>query len=72
MSCLEKLTLYLRTINRDRFIDGTHIENEILAHMPQLNSFIFYICTYINNVDLIHNLSSEDIQRTLLILNNNM
>jgi hypothetical protein len=66
MSCLEKLTLYLRIIKRDRFINGTHVENEILAHMPQLNSFIFYICTYIDNVDLVHNLSGEDIQRIFI------
>ncbi|CAF2812074.1 unnamed protein product [Rotaria sp. Silwood2] len=66
MSYLEKLTLYLRIKDRDRFIDGTHLENEILVYMPQLHSFTFYICTYIDTVGLIHNLSSEDIQRTFI------
>ena len=64
MSYLEKLTLYLRVKNRDRFIDGTHLQDQILVHMPQLNSFIFYFGTYINIVGLQHHPTSEDIQRT--------
>jgi hypothetical protein len=66
MSYLEKLTLYLRIEDRDRFISGTHLENEILVNMPQLHSFTFYICTYTNTVGLVHNLSSKDIQRTFI------
>ena len=64
MSYLEKLTLYLRVEDYDRCIDGTHLQDEILAHMPQLSSFIFYIGTYINSVGLEHHPTSEDIQRT--------
>jgi hypothetical protein len=64
MSNLEKLTLYLCLKNRDRFVDGTFLQNEILIYMPQLHSFTFYICTYINPVGLLNQLSSEDIQRT--------
>ena len=64
MSHLEKLTLYLRVENRDRFIDGTHLQDEILVHMPQLNSFIFYISTNVNTVGLINHPTGEDIQRT--------
>ncbi|CAF1417554.1 unnamed protein product [Rotaria sordida] len=66
MSYLEKLTLYLRIEDRDRFIDGTHLENEILINMSQLHSFTFYICTYIDTVNLIYNLSNEDVQRTFI------
>ena len=66
MSYLEKLTLYLRIKDRDRFIDGTHLKNEILVNMPQLHSFTFYICTYVETVDLSYKLSSEDIQQTLM------
>jgi hypothetical protein len=64
MSNLEKLTLYLRIEDRDRFIDGTHLQDEILVYMPQLHSFAFYICTYAKTTGLIHHLSNEDIQRT--------
>jgi hypothetical protein len=64
MSCLEKLTLNIRIENRDRYIDSTHTENEILVHMPQLHSFNFYICTYIDVVSSTHYSSAEDIQRT--------
>ncbi|UJR29275.1 hypothetical protein I4U23_010489 [Adineta vaga] len=63
MSLLEKLTLYLPIKNRSVFIDGVHIQNEILAHMPKLQSFTFYISTYNETNDLTH-ISDEDIQRT--------
>ncbi len=64
MSYLKELTLYLVIENRNRFIDGTHLQNEILVYMPQLHSFTFYISTYTNTFDLVHHLSSEDIQQT--------
>ena len=64
MSNLEKLTLYLRIKNQDRFVDGTLLQNEILVHVPHLRSFTFYICTYINTDGLQDQLSSEDIQGT--------
>jgi hypothetical protein len=65
MSYLEELSLYPRIENRNRFIDGTHLQNEIFVYMPQLHSFIFYISTYTTDtVDLLRNLSTEDIQRT--------
>ncbi|UJR34875.1 hypothetical protein I4U23_027653 [Adineta vaga] len=63
MSNLEKLTLYLRIKDQDRFVDGTLLQNEILVHMPHLHWFTFYICTYINTDGLQDQLSSEDIQR---------
>jgi len=66
MSYLEKLTLYLRIKDRNRFIDGTHLVNEMLVNVPQLHSFTFYICTYIDTVGLIHKSASEDIQRTFI------
>ncbi|CAF4599147.1 unnamed protein product, partial [Rotaria sp. Silwood2] len=64
MSYLEKLTLYFRIENRDRFIDGTHLQNEILVDMPRLHSFNFYFSTHHNSADLFHHVSSQDIQRT--------
>jgi hypothetical protein len=65
MSYLEKLTLYLPIKGRNRVIDGTYVQHDILDYMPQLHSFTFYICTYVETVDLSYKLSSEDIQQTL-------
>ena len=65
MSHLEKLTLYLPIDGQNRIIDGTYIQHDILDHMPQLYSFTFYICTYVETVDLSYKLTSEDIQQTL-------
>jgi hypothetical protein len=41
MSNLERLTLYLRVRDRDTFIDGTHLYNDILIYMPRLYSLTF-------------------------------
>ncbi|CAF1589150.1 unnamed protein product, partial [Adineta steineri] len=65
MLYLEKLTLYLRIKGRNRVIDGTNIQHDILDYMPQLHSFTFYISTFIDTVDLFYKLSNEDIQQTL-------
>ncbi|CAF3008525.1 unnamed protein product [Rotaria sp. Silwood2] len=64
MSHLEELTLYLRIFNRPIFIDGTHLHNEILIHMPRLHIFKFYITTENKIDDSIVHLSNDDIQRT--------
>jgi hypothetical protein len=64
MSSLEKLTLYLRVRNRDTFIDGTQLYDDILIYMPRLYSFVFYVGT-INTLDgFVRYLSDEDVQRT--------
>ncbi|CAF1530068.1 unnamed protein product [Adineta steineri] len=54
------------TKGRNRVIDGTYVQRNILDYMPQLRSFTFYICTYINLNVLSYKLSSEDIQQTLI------
>ncbi|CAF1364748.1 unnamed protein product [Rotaria sordida] len=61
---LEKLTLYIRITDRHTFVDGTHLHKEILMHMLQLHTFIFYISTIIQINDLVHRLSNNDIQQT--------
>ncbi len=64
MTHLEKLTLYLRIRHRSAHVDGKHLQNEILVHMPRLHTFVFYISTE-NNIDAsVHRLSVDDIQRT--------
>ncbi|UJR13490.1 hypothetical protein I4U23_000504 [Adineta vaga] len=60
MPFLEKLTLYVRIKDRARFIHNTHLENEIIIHMPPRHSFTFYISTHHNAVDLLHDLSEQD------------
>ncbi|CAF2733835.1 unnamed protein product [Rotaria sp. Silwood2] len=50
---------------RNKVIDGTYVQHDILDYMPQLHSFTFYIGTYVDMVDLFYKLSSEDIQQTL-------
>ncbi|CAF0910564.1 unnamed protein product [Rotaria sordida] len=62
MSYLENLTLYLLIEGRNRIVDGTCVQNDILVYMPQLHSFTFYISTYIDTRDL----SRKDIQQTLI------
>ncbi|CAF1407561.1 unnamed protein product, partial [Rotaria sordida] len=69
MSNLEELTLYIIVHNRTIFIDGTHIYNEILIHMPRLHIFNFYISTRARMDSLVRHLSKDEIQRTL---NNNI
>jgi len=64
MSYLEKLNLYL-VPRRNRVIDGTDVQHDILDYMPQLHSFTFYISTHVDPVGLSYKLSSEDIQQTL-------
>lgn len=64
MSSLENLTLYLRIYNRNTFIDGTHLYNNILIYMPRLSSFNFYIST-INTLDgITQYVTDKDVQRT--------
>ncbi|CAF4805014.1 unnamed protein product, partial [Rotaria sp. Silwood1] len=64
MTCLEKLTIYLCISKRDKFIDNSHLENEILRYMPHLHSFIFYISTYYDRADdLFHYVPRHDIQQ---------
>ena len=65
MTHLEKLSLYLRIRNRSVFIDGTHLYNEILVHMPQLHTFSFYISTENNINHQDPHISADDIQQTL-------
>ncbi|CAF5034453.1 unnamed protein product, partial [Rotaria sp. Silwood1] len=63
MTYLETLTLYLQIKNRDRFIDNSHLQNEILLYMPRLHSFTFYISTYDDTNHLFPYVLSQDIER---------
>jgi hypothetical protein len=69
MSHLEELTLYIHISNRPKFVDGIHLHNEILIHMPRLDKFTFYINTTNEINGPIHRLSNADIQRTFSNIN---
>ncbi len=63
MCNLQNLTLYIQIYKRNRFVDGTQLENDILIHLSKLQTFVFYICTFTStNHPVI--LSNDDIQRT--------
>jgi hypothetical protein len=64
MCDLEQLTLHLYIDDRTRFVDGTQLHNDILIHMPRLDTFIFCIRTITQIVDSVLGLSNEDIRRT--------
>jgi hypothetical protein len=66
MSQLEKLTLSLCVCNRTSFIDGNHLNNNIINTMPYLHTFIFDIVTECVTIDQEHLQSSYDIQRPLI------
>jgi hypothetical protein len=64
MSYLEELSLYIHILNGSTFISGTHLDNEILIHMPQLHTFAFYFASENYTVDPSIRISNSDIERT--------
>lgn len=66
MIYLEQLTLYLTIDHRSTFVDGIHLNNEILDHMPQLQTFNFNIITNTNVNTFVNNQLYEDIRCTFL------
>ncbi|CAF0870461.1 unnamed protein product [Rotaria sordida] len=64
MSNLEELNIYIGIKNRTVFIDGIHMNNEILVHMPWLHIFSFNINMKTEIDRVVHHLSKDDIQRT--------
>jgi hypothetical protein len=64
MSNVEELTLDITNQDRNTFLDGTHLNNQILVHMVRLSKFTFHITTKIELHHLVNYLSSDDIQRT--------
>ncbi|CAF4070429.1 unnamed protein product [Rotaria sordida] len=71
MTHLEKLTLYLRISktglfigDASPFIDGIHLHNEILVHIPQLHTFKYYISTETCTDYSKLRISNRDIQQT--------
>lgn len=68
MSNLESLGLYLMVrdhYQRDKFIDGDDLKNNVIDHLPRLNKFVFniYSMTRFNQINFV---SNEDIQNTFI------
>ncbi|CAF3133663.1 unnamed protein product [Rotaria sp. Silwood2] len=71
MPNLEKLASYFVVERNKSFIDGYQLKRDIINKMPQLNQFLFSICSIIdlnNEIDLPTN---EDIQNTFRDFKNN-
>jgi hypothetical protein len=66
MSYLKHLTLHFTAMHRSQFIDGSHIDNEIVSYMAQLNTFNFHIATITRISDMGYQKSSDDIQQTFV------
>ncbi|CAF1426971.1 unnamed protein product, partial [Rotaria sp. Silwood1] len=64
MSYLEELTLYLHILGGSTFISGTHLDNEILSHMPRLHTFSFYFASENAIADPDIHISNSDIEQT--------
>ncbi|CAF3909554.1 unnamed protein product [Adineta steineri] len=64
MSNLERLTLYLSLDRYTSFIDGNHLQQDIINQLPRLNKFLFNIYSFINITDLLYQPTNEDIQST--------
>ncbi|CAF2858662.1 unnamed protein product [Rotaria sp. Silwood2] len=64
MTYLEKLALYVYVKDRFTFVDGTHLRKEIIMHISQLHTFIFYINTEILIDQSVLRLSDDDIKQT--------
>ncbi|CAF1240033.1 unnamed protein product [Rotaria sordida] len=64
MSYLEELILYIHILNGSTFISGTYLDNEILIHMLQLQTFTFYFASENDIVDSAIRISDSDIERT--------
>ena len=66
MTHLEELTLYLTVNERPTLIDGNHLENEILIHMPQVQTFTFNITTNTSTINNVNRQSNDEFRRTFL------
>ncbi len=66
MSNLERLFLSLIIDNKE-FLDGNHLNNDIINHLPKLNEFQYNIYSRIYNYKQNDIRSNEDIQRTFEI-----
>ncbi|CAF1577956.1 unnamed protein product [Rotaria magnacalcarata] len=64
MSHLKELNLYIYNWGGPTFIAGTHLDNEILIHMPRLHTFTFYFASKHGPVDPDVRISNSDILST--------
>jgi hypothetical protein len=67
MANLQELILFLIVVDKQAFIDGTYLHDQVLVHMPDLKKFTFSIRTSILTMaqDL-HLLSNDEVQCSLI------
>ncbi|CAF3765759.1 unnamed protein product [Rotaria magnacalcarata] len=67
MVYLKELALFFPVDERSRFIDGIHLENEIIIYLSHLQRFTFNITTHTESTkNEVHLQSNDDIRRTFL------
>ncbi|CAF3200736.1 unnamed protein product [Rotaria socialis] len=66
MTNLKTLVLVLMVENRPNFIDGAHLHQEVLIHMPRLKIFLFNITTIDDVVEINYWLKEDDIEETMV------
>jgi hypothetical protein len=63
---LKKLSLSLEIDFQERFIDGNHLQDNVIRHMPRLEHFMFNIRSIIRpNYNPVHLSTNEEIRSTL-------
>ena len=68
---LEKLDLQLKVDRHKGFIDGNHLKENIINHMPRLNEFTFNIRVFNHIYNRVNFPSNEDIQHSFKDFTNN-
>jgi hypothetical protein len=67
MTYLEELTLSIRVHQQSTFIDGLHLENEMLIYLPQFQIFTINITTHGESMsNEMYMQSNNDLRRTFL------
>ena len=63
---LKKLSLSLEIDYQERFVDGNHLKENVIRHMPRLEDFMFNIRSTIRpNFNPVHLPTNEEIRSTL-------
>ena len=66
MNKLERFTLHIYIGSGEKLIDGNDIHQDILIHMPQLQSFVFHIQSSCKPNILGENFTNKDIEQTFI------
>lgn len=65
MSNLEKLSLFIKCIREQSFVDENNFKTNVINHLPRLKTLNFNIYSFIDNPDQMNFFSNEDSRKTL-------